>query len=508
MGQRETWGTRMGFIMAAIGSAIGLGNIWRFPYMAVENGGGAFYIPYLFALLTAGIPIMILEFGLGHKFRGSAPLTFARISRKWEWLGWWQALVCFFISVYYVIIIAWAICYVGFSLTQAWGDNALGFFLHDFLNYMNADLSAKTGSPLEFVGFQSGLLLAFIISWGVTFLALYGGIRGGIERACKIMMPLLFIMTLVMVIRGVTLPGAAVGINYLLEPDFSRIFDAKVWTAAYGQIFFTLSIGFAIMIAYSSYLPKKSDIVNNAFMTSLINCGYSLLAGLATFSVLGHMAVTSGQDVAEVAGSGGLGMAFWTFPTAISSLGSFAPIFGALFFLTLVFAGFSSQISICEAAISSFMDKFNMERKKAVIIYTVVAVCCSLMFLDATGLDRLDLIDYFTNQLGIVFGGLIEVVLIAWFFKLKTIQDHINPISEFTAGKWWVVAIKYITPIVLGYMAIAKTYSTITEGYGGFTTTELLAFGGLTMGVIFFGALILSSLKWKDEQSVVKGVDM
>ncbi len=505
MGEREQWGTRVGFILAAVGSAIGLGNIWRFPYMAAENGGGAFFIPYLFALLTAGIPIMILEFGIGHKFRGSAPLTFAKLNRKWEWLGWWQVLVCFFISVYYVVIIAWAISYVGFSITQAWGDNAIGFFLHDYLNYMNADLSAKTGSPLDFVGIRTGVLLPFLLVWGITFLALYGGVKGGIEKACKILMPVLLVMTILMAIRGVTLPGAAEGLSYLFQPDFSRIFDAKVWTAAYGQIFFTLSIGFAIMIAYSSYLPKKSDIVNNAFMTSFINCGFSLLAGIATFGVLGHMAFQSGQPVADVAGSGGIGMAFWTFPTAISSLGSLAPLFGVLFFLSLVFAGLSSQISICEAAISAFMDKFNLERKTAVIIYTVVALLTSSMFLDATGLDRLDIIDYFTNQLGIVFGALIEIILIGWLFNIKSIQDHVNPISDFTVGSWWTIAIKFITPIVLGYMAVIKTYSTIVEGYGGFTVTELAVFGCLVMAIILIGGLIFSSFKWKDEHSTIKG---
>ncbi|MBO8136524.1 MAG: sodium-dependent transporter [Desulfotomaculum sp.] len=499
MGQREQWGTRVGFVLAAVGSAIGLGNIWRFPYMAAENGGGAFFIPYLFALLTAGIPILILEFGIGHKFRGSAPLSFAKLSRKWEWLGWWQVLVCFFIAIYYVDVIAWAISYVGFSLSQAWGNAPADFFFGEYLGLSEG--------PFDLGGLRTGILFTLIIAWAVTFLALYGGVKGGIEKANKILMPVLFIMTVIMAVRGVTLPGAAEGLNYLFEPDFSRIFDYKVWTAAYGQIFFTLSIAFAIMIAYSSYLPKKSDIVNNAFITAFVNCGFSLLAGLAVFGVVGHMALNQGKPVAEVAGSGGVGMAFITFPAAINTLGSLAPLFGILFFLSLTFAGLSSLISINEAAISAFMDKFNLARKPAVIIYTGVAAACSLVFATGAGLYILDIVDHFINNFGIVFGGLIEVLLIGWLFNLKTIQDHVNPISEIKVGSWWPFCIKFITPVVLGYMAVMNLINDFKEPYGGYPLNALFWLGWFVIIIVIVGGFLISALKWKDEQSLIKEVD-
>lgn len=499
MEQREQWNTRIGFILAAVGSAIGLGNIWRFPYMAAENGGGAFFIPYLFALLTAGIPIMILEFGIGQKYRGSAPLTFARLNRKWEWLGWWQIMVCFFIAVYYVVIIAWAISYVGFSVTQTWSGGASDFFFGTFLGL--------TGGPFELGGIRTGIVLPLLLAWFINFLAIYGGVKGGIERASKIMMPILFILTIIIAIRGITLPGAAEGLNYLFKPDFSKILDYKVWTAAYGQIFFTLSIAFAIMITYSSYLPKKSDIVNNAFMTSFINCGFSLLAGFAVFGIIGHMALNQGQAVAEVAGSGGVGLAFITFPTAISALGSLAPLFGILFFLSLTFAGLTSLISINEAAIAAFMDKFNLARKKAVIIYTVVAAAVSLVFATGAGLYILDIVDHFINNFGIVFGGLIEVILIGWLFNLKSVQEHINAISEFAAGLWWLFTIKIITPVVLGYMAIMNLFGDLRTPYGDYSSTALFWLGWFVMILVVAGGFILATLKWKDDQYLVKGVE-
>jgi NSS family neurotransmitter:Na+ symporter len=488
MKEREQWGTRAGFILAAVGSAIGLGNIWRFPYLAASNGGGAFYIPYLFALLTAGIPIMILEFGLGHKFRGSAPLSFAKLNRKWEWLGWWQVLVCFFISVYYVAIIAWSISFTGFSVTQAWGDAPKDFFFGTFLGL--------TSSPFDLGGMRWGIVVPLVAAWVINFIALYGGVKGGIEKAGKIFMPILFFMTVAIAIRGVTLPGAAAGLNYLFKPDFSKILDYRVWTAAYGQIFFSLSVGFAIMIAYSSYLPKKSDIVNNAFMTSLINCGYSLLAGFAVFGTLGHMALNQGVAVQEVAGAG-VGLAFITFPAAISTLGSFSPIFGILFFLSLTFAGITSFISINEAAVSALMDKFSWERKKAVIIYNIVAGVVSLLFATGAGLYILDIADHFINNYGIVFGGLLEVILIGWVFNPKFIQEHVNPISEFKAGSWWVFMIKIVTPIVLGYMAIMNLFSDLTTPYEGYQTSALFWMGWFVMIIVIVGGFFLASRKWK-----------
>lgn len=498
MAQREQWGSRAGFIMAAVGSAIGLGNIWRFPYIAAENGGGAFYIPYLIALLTAGIPIMILEFGIGHKYRGSAPLTFAKLNKKWEWLGWAQVMVCFFITIYYVAVVAWCISFVGFSVSQAWGDAPKDFFFSTYLGL--------TDGPFNLGGLQRNVLIPLIFAWVINFIAINGGIRKGIEKANKIFMPLLFILTIIMVIRGATLPGATAGLNYLFQPNFSRIGDYKIWVAAFGQIFYSLSIGFAIMIGYSSYLPKKSDVVNNAFMTALINCGYSTLAGIAIFGVLGHMALTQGVSVNEVAGAG-VGLAFITLPAAISALGSLAPVFGVLFFLSLTFAGISSFISINEAAISAFMDKFNLKRTKAALIYTIVAGTCSLLFATGAGLYILDIMDHFINNFGIIFGGLIEVFLLAWFFNLKSIQNHVNPISDFKVGSWWLYTLKILTPIVLTYMAIMNLINDIKTPYEGYPTNALFWIGWFTVILIIVVSFILKSIKWKTDPHSVKESD-
>ncbi|MFA0113682.1 sodium-dependent transporter [Vibrio sp. 10N.261.46.E11] len=476
--KREQWGSRAGFILAAVGSAIGLGNIWRFPYMAYENGGGAFFIPYLFAMLTAGIPFMILEFSMGQKYRGSAPATLARINSKFEWLGWFQVCVAAVIAVYYVAVIGWAISYFGMSFNQSWGTDTNAFFFSEYL-------ALGDNSPTNLGSIQWGIAGAMLLAWAITYAAIVGGVKAGIERASKVMMPVLFIMVILLIGRMVFLPGALDGVNYMFEPDFSKIWDVKVWAAAYGQIFFTLSIGFAIMLAYSSYLPEKSDITNNAFMTVLINCGFSILAGIMIFSVLGYMAQEQGKPLTEVV-SAGVGLAFVTLPAAINLLP--APyILGPLFFFALVVAGLSSHISIMEAVTSAIMDKLNWSRKKAASIVIGVGVVVSMAFATNGGLLLLDLVDHFANNVGIMVGGFIEILLMAWLLnKVSDVRTYVNEISDFSIGVWFNVCLRFVTPVMLAIILATKLSALFTDGYGGYDLTlgwAMIA-GLLAIGII------------------------
>ncbi|HIF9373698.1 TPA: sodium-dependent transporter [Photobacterium damselae] len=480
---REQWGSRAGFILAAVGSAIGLGNIWRFPYMAYENGGGAFFIPYLFAMLTAGIPFMIMEFTLGHKLRSAAPRAFAKLGGKYEWLGWFQVFIAAVIAVYYVAVIGWAISYLGFSFKQSWGSDTNAFFFSEYL---------KLGehSPSQLGGFQLHIAIPMMIAWAITFAAIYSGVKGGIERASKIMMPLLFIMVLGFITRVVFLPGALDGLNYLFQPDFSKILDAKVWSAAYGQIFFTLSVGFAIMIAYSSYLPSKSDINNNAFMTVLINCGFSITAGVLIFAVLGYMAQEQAKPLTEVV-SAGVGLAFVTIPAAINLLP--APyILGPLFFLALVVAGLSSHISIIEAVTSAVIDKLNWSRKKAAIVVCGTGFIVSMAFATNGGLLLLDLVDYFINNVALLSSCLLELLIVGWLVKIADIRQYANSISDFTIGKWFELCIRFISPIMLAIILVTNLYKTLAEGYGGYDMSDLLTLGWGLVGMMIVVSIIIN----------------
>lgn len=481
--EREQWRSRTGFILATVGSAIGLGNIWRFPYIAYENGGGAFFIPYLLAMLTAGIPFMILEFSLGHKLRAAAPKAFTKLSVKFEWLGWLQIGIAITIAVYYVVIIGWAVSYVGFSFNQSWGIDTNYFF---FTEYLGVDKRSSETLSLP----QWHIVLPMIIVWGVSFLAIFGGVKAGIERANKIMMPLLFIMVIVLILRVIFLPGAAEGLNFLFEPDFSKIGDPKVWSAAYGQTFFTLCAGFSIMIVYSSYLPLKSDINNNAFMTVFLNCGFSILAGILIFSVLGYMANVQDKDLTDVVSSG-IGLSFVTIPTAINLFPT--PYFlGVLFFLTIVVAGLSSQISTLEAITCAMMEKFGSSRKKTASWICCIGFFVSLSFTTHGGLMLLDIVDYFTNNVALLASSLIELIVIAWLMKISDIRIYANNCSEFRIGLWFELCLRFLVPALLAITLITNLYKLIISGYGEYESSALFLYGWYLVAMIFIVAIAMN----------------
>lgn len=489
---REQWGTRLGFIMAAVGSAIGLGNIWRFPYIAYDNGGGAFFLPYLIALLTAGIPILIMEFTLGHKYRGSSPFTWFKVGgKKSEWFGWWQVAIAFVISTYYAAIIGWALAFAFFSIKKSWGDHPETFLTKNYLH---------TADPGSFGGWEPGVIIPLIIIWLIALFILGKGVKKGIEVANRIIIPVLIIIFILLAIRAVTLPGAAQGLEQFFAPDWSQIFSGSVWIAAYSQIFFSMSIAFAIMITYSSYLPKKSDINNNAFITGFSNSGFELLAGIAVFSALGFMAQATGANVEDVVNSG-VGLAFSVFPAIINQMPVLSNLFGVLFFLALALAGLTSLISISQTYISGLQEKFNLSHGKAVTFGGGLAALISLgVFASKGGLNFLDVVDHFVLSMGTSFTGLIEVILIAWVFRqLTNLQKHTNEVSDIIIGGWWKICLGVITPILIGIMLIFRIKDDISQPYyggGDYPLTFLIWSGWAALAATVVVGILLSVKKW------------
>lgn len=491
MDNRPQWGSRAGFIFAAVGSAIGLGNIWRFPAVAYDNGGGAFFLPYLFALLTAGIPLLIMEFTMGHKYRGSSPLTFARISKGSEWIGWWQVGITFVIATYYSIIIAWAMSYTIFSFKVAWGSDPGGFFFNEYL---------KLGEPGAAGSLVPSVLIPLIIVWVIVLGIQSAGIRKGIELANRIFIPLLVFLFLLIVIRALTLDGAMEGINQFFKPDWNRVFDGKVWVAAYGQIFFSLSIGFGIMLTYSSYLPKKSDITNNAFITGFANSSFELLSGIGVFAALGFMASQQGVGIDEVVSSG-VGLAFSVFPSIINEMPAFQSAFGILFFLSLLLAGLSSLLSIIETFVAAVQEKFHVNRTTSVLVGGGLAAVISLLYATQGGLFFLDTVDYFINNFGVALAGLFEVVFIAWFVKqLKPIQAHANSVSDIRIGSWWIICLSVITPLVLGYMMYDNLRQNLLSDYEGYPREFIFQYGWSVVIAVILAAALFSMKKWSQDQ--------
>ncbi|PNG18286.1 sodium-dependent transporter [Streptomyces cahuitamycinicus] len=497
---REQWATRTGFLLAAIGSAIGLGNIWRFPAVAYENGGGAFLFPYLIALLTAGIPLLIMEYAIGRRYRTSPPAALRQMARPAEAIGWWQVVISFVIATYYAVIIAWAVRYIGFSADQAWGDDPEGFLFGTFL---------KASEEPGFVsGYVSGVLWPLIAVWVVVLGILAFGIRRGIETANKIFIPLLVVFFVALVIRALTLDGAAQGLDAFFRPDWSELTNGSVWVAAYGQIFFSLSIGFGIMITYASYLRRRADLTGSALVAGFANSSFEILAGIGVFATLGFMAQAAGVPVGEVA-TAGLGLAFVAFPTIISEMW-LGGAFGVLFFVSLVIAGLSSLISIVQVVVSAVQDRTGMRRIPAVFgVGGAVAVASILLFPTNEGVYLLDASDHFINQYGIAMAALVGVIAVAWFMrKLPELQRDADATSAMRLGLWWRICLGIVTPVVLGWMMIDSLRSEFDENYEDYPTGFLLGAGWSVAIAALVVGVLLSLIPWKASEGGLSDLDM
>ncbi|MDP2775504.1 MAG: sodium-dependent transporter, partial [Nocardioides sp.] len=436
--KRGAFTSRRVFMLAAIGSAVGLGNIWRFPYVAYENGGGAFVIPYLVALLTAGIPFLFLDYALGHRNRGSAPLSFARLRPGAEGLGWWQVGICFMIAVYYAAIIAWALRYTFFSIDKAWGDDPEGFLFGDFL---------QAGEPGVDTKVVLGVLVPLALVWLAVLVVMVLGVQRGIGATSVVFIPVLVLAFVALVVRALFLPGAADGLDALFTPDWGALTHTSVWAAAFGQIFFSLSVGFGIMITYASYVHRDTDMTGSGLVVGFANSGFELLAGIGVFAALGFMAQANGVAVDEVA-AGGLGLAFIAFPTIISEAPAGALI-GVLFFGALVLAGLTSLISVLEVVVSAVRDKFELTRRHAALAVTIPSAVLSLLFFSTTsGVHVLDIVDNFINRFGILLVAVVSMVVVVWVLRaLPTLAEHMNRNGSVRLGPWWIALMAVVTPL-------------------------------------------------------------
>ena len=492
--KRETFSGRNAFIMAAIGSAVGLGNIWRFPYTTYENGGGAFIIPYLIALLTAGIPLLFLDYAIGHRHRGGAPLSYRRFSPHFEVFGWWQMMVNVIIGLYYAVVLGWAASYTYFSINGAWGDKPIDFFIGEFLKM--GDI--KNGVSFEFVGIVTGPLIAmWIIALGVLSL----GVQKGIAKVSSVLMPVLVIMFMALVIYSLFLPGAEKGLDALFTPDWSKLSNPSVWIAAYGQIFFSLSICFGIMVTYASYLKKESDLTGSGLVVGFANSSFEVLAGVGVFAALGFIATAQGQEVSEVA-KGGIGLAFFAFPTIINKA-PFGEVLGVLFFGSLTFAALTSFISVIEVIISAIQDKLRVRRVKVTFIVGVPMMLVSvLLFGTTTGLPMLDVFDKFVNYFGIVAVAFVSLIAIVANEKLGLLGDHLNETSSFKVGFFWRLCI-VLTTGILAFMLFSEGAKVFSEGYEGYPSWFVNIFGwGMAISLLIV-AFMLSRLKWKNDTQLI-----
>lgn len=491
---REQFTGQVGFILSAIGSAVGLGNIWRFPGVAYENGGGAFLVPYVIALLTAGIPILFLDYALGHRFRGGPPTVFRRVKKWLETLGWFQVMICFVIAIYYAAIIGWALSFFVYSFTLKWGDDTAGFFTGDYLQLSDV----ANGGAWFTLDFVPAVLIPLLLVWVATIVVLVGGVAKGIEKANVIFLPLLVVAFSVLVVRAIFLDGATDGLNALFTPDWGALGDMNVWIAAYGQIFFSLSVAFGIMITYSSYRKRRANLTSPGLVVAFSNSGFEMLAGIGVFAALGFLAHEQGVAVADLEGITGPILSFVTFPAVVSQMPA-GPLFGALFFGSLAMAGFTSLISILQVVAAGFQEKFGLTRRQAVLwIGSVAAVLSVVGFSTTTGLIALDTIDNWSNNIGIVASAVLMCVFLVWLLRTSPeLRYHLNAVSTVQVGRWWYVCVGAIVPAVLAYMLVSRIVDLVQNGYEGYDETYLLYVGWGTLVVLVVGAVLLTLPRWR-----------
>jgi NSS family neurotransmitter:Na+ symporter len=467
--QRSQWKSKLGFILAASGSAIGLGNIVFFSANAYRFGGGAFYLPYLIALFLIGIPVMNLEFGLGHHTGVAFPQSMKKAAgTTGEFIGWWAIFNASYITMYYITILAWVLGMLVGSFGALWKESlplpAFGLADGDLGNpYAYFFSMLSSWKPVIYV----------IIVWIMNALIVRRG-AATIEPAVRVFVPLMWVFMIVLIVRGLTLPSGGQGVMLLFTPDFSVMKNPEVWQGAFSQIFFTLSLGFGIMTAYASYLPKKSDMVNNAFATSFLNCGFEYIAGLAIFSILFAFAMIPKAST--------LSMMFFVVPQGISQLpGGAASVmsFGILFFVLLMLAGLSSSVSLVEALVASVVDKFGSGRAKTITIFCIIGVLGSVAFSlpqvvnpgledDGTlGFTLLDLFDHWAFSHGLLIVGLLECVLIGWIYGVRKVRDSINAESSYHLGYFYEILIKYVIPALILFVLISSAYDEVTGGLYG-----------------------------------------
>jgi len=472
--QRESWGTRSGFILAAIGSAVGLGNLWGFPYKLYSYGGGAFLIPYIIALFLVGIPIMILEFSIGHYTQRAAPDAFKRGHKRFEMVGWWGIILAFVIITYYPVILAYCFSFLWYSIVGIFTGGELPWAGEGIQGVENAKLFFNETYLGKIDGPSLGSIRMNII-WPliITWLAMYFCIFKGVKLVGKIVwltVPLPWLMLLILTVRGLTLEGSMQGLAYYLDPVWSELAKPITWRYAFGQVFFSLSLAYGVMITYASFLHSKSDINNNAGIISIADFATSFIAGLAVFATLGGMAyVTQLGDnpvAVEAVAETGPSLAFVAFPYALAQL-PYSAWFSFVFFFALVTLGVDSAFSMTESILASIVDKTGWRRSIVLPVMTVVGFLFGLIYITQGGFNWLGTIDGFVNGTwGIAFMGLLECIVLGWLWRIKTLRRHANSRSDWRLGPWWDYLIRLVIPVVLGALFFWQLFDDIFgEGF-------------------------------------------
>lgn len=435
--KRATFGSKIGVILATVGCAVGLGNIWRFPYMLGENGGAAFLLVYFFCILFLGIPVMITEFFIGRYSRKNAAGAFKMMApgTKWSIIGYNGVIAAFLILGYYSVVAGWTLEYI----TQAFSGSLAGKSATDFAG--------------EFAAFSTDVFRPIL--WTVVFIALthiiiISGVKEGIERASKVMMPVLFLILIALCVRSITLPGASEGLSFLFNPDFSKI-DSSVVLSAMGQAFFSLSIGMGCLITYASYFGKHTNLQTTALQVTILDTLVAVLAGVMIFPAVFSFGIepTTGPE-----------LVFITLPNVFEQL-PFGNVWSFVFFVLLALAALTSTISLHEVSTAYVHEEYNISRKKAAVIVsigvTIIGIICSLSMgllksYTLFGLNFFNLLDFVTAKIMLPLGGMMICIFTAKRVDKLLLKEEVtnHGTIRFYFFNTYAFFVKYIAPIAIG----------------------------------------------------------
>ena len=447
--KRSSFSGKLGFVLATAGSAVGLGNIWRFPYLAAKYGGGIFLLVYLILAVTFGFALMCAEIAIGRKSGVSAIGAYKKLDKRFSFIGLLAAIVPMIILPYYSVIGGWIIKYLGVFVTGNMANAATDGYFESFI-----------AQPTEPIGW-------FMLFMGLTALIVLFGVEKGIEKVSKIMMPVLVVLTVFIAVYSMCMPGAFEGVLYYITPDFSK-FSATTVLSAMGQLFYSMSLAMGIMITYGSYMKKDVNIESSVKQIELFDTGIAFFAGLM---IVPAVFAFSGGD--ESALGKGPGLMFITLPKVFESMTG-GSIVGAVFFILVLFAALTSSISLMETVVSIFMDKFGWNRKLTCILVFLFCVALGLpsslgfgVLSDITimNFSFLDFFDFISNSGLMPIVAFLTCIFVGYVIKPKTLTDEIESSGQFKRKKMFVVIIKYIAPVciililissILDAMGIAK----------------------------------------------------
>ena len=441
--KKDSFTSKIGFILAAAGSAVGLGNIWRFPYLAAKYGGGIFLLVYVILVVTFGFTLMITEISIGRRTGKSAISAFSIINKKYSFIGYLSCIAPAIIFSYYCVIGGWVIKYLAVytcgTEKEAVNDSFFG----------------------EFISGTSEPLIWMAIFLGVTLLIVIMGVQKGVENVSKIMMPVLVILSIVIAVYVLTLPGSMDGVVYYLKPDFSRLSVNTVF-GAMSQMFYSMSLAMGIMITYGSYMKKEDDIESSVRQIELFDTGMAFISGLIVIP-----AVFSFSNGDETALSSGPGLMFETLPKVFGSM-AFGRVIGALFFVLVLFAALTSAISLMETVVSFVLEKTKLSRIKATLlvggISALLAFPSSLGYgalgnVKIMGMNILDFLDFITNSVFMPIVALLTCIFIGYVVKTEYVSDEVKESGKFKSEKLYKVILKYVAPIFIIFILVTSILS-------------------------------------------------